>query len=114
MSNHCSGNNGFTQVEEKHCVFQKGKLSQEIAPEYSCAPQQTVKTALLVKPNPMLLLEKRVLSLEGRLDPSLLRWLPPVVLQCSTAPLPGNDTRMMLKKLSLKKKEQKKNKTKNG
>lgn len=33
---------------------------------YSCAPQQSVKTALLVKPNPEPLLQKGVLSPEGK------------------------------------------------
>lgn len=49
--------------------------------EYSCAPQQTVKTALLVKPNPHARVgEKSALSGVG-LDPSLRRWLPPVVVK---------------------------------
>lgn len=33
---------------------------------YSCAPQQSVKTALLVKPNPEPLLQKGLLSPEGK------------------------------------------------
>lgn len=54
--------------------FYEDRLSQAVAHEYSCAPQQTVKIALLVKPNPRLVFEKRVhFSLEGALDPSLLR-----------------------------------------
>lgn len=101
MSDHCSGNNGITQVEEKnpkskyHCVFQEGLLSQAIVHEYTCAAQQTVKMALLVKPNPMLMFKKRVHSLEGGLDPSLLRWLPPVMLK--RLPIKKNEKKQGLK-----------------
>lgn len=45
-------------------VFSGGPAEPSDA--YSCAPQQSVKTALLVKPNPETQLQKGVLSPEGK------------------------------------------------
>jgi len=55
--------------KKKILLFYENIVSQALANEYSCTPQQTVNMALLVKPNPRLVCEERVHSLEGA-------WIP--------------------------------------
>lgn len=71
-----------TQNAKETCFFPEDAPSQATVHEYSCTPQQTLKMALLVKLNPRLMFgEKKMAlhSLVGGSDPSLFKWLPPMV-----------------------------------